>query len=200
MPTEFHDYRSMKIKNSFNIQLASSAVSFKQTLDAAVDALPVDGVSFAKGKSSNPLFSLVHRCCLSDWPGHVNDSSILSHLHIEIEPCFQATQRIDSAQRLRHARLTCHHSESDAANSTVGGAARQPPRFRRYEDIRSRFWWLGLDIDIERHVGQCVPCAQNGRNPPETLIALWKLTDRPWQHLHPTRRNFMRQRATVHIS
>lgn len=49
---------------------------------------------------------------------------------------------------------------------------------------RARMWWPGIDGDIERWVGTCVPCAATRSAPPRAPPAPWPRPQGPWQRLH----------------
>ena len=49
---------------------------------------------------------------------------------------------------------------------------------------RSKFWWSGLDADIEKVSRDCQQCQTYSRNPAKAPLSQWEIPTRPWSRVH----------------
>ena len=49
---------------------------------------------------------------------------------------------------------------------------------------RSRFWWPGIDADIERICNECSTCSQNAKNQSKNPLSVRDFPSGPWQRIH----------------
>lgn len=52
------------------------------------------------------------------------------------------------------------------------------------EEARIRFWWPGMSVAIEHHIGACAVCASQRATPPRTPLTPWPFPAQPWHRVH----------------
>ncbi|XP_063357876.1 uncharacterized protein K02A2.6-like [Cydia amplana] len=149
-------------------------VSFLNFLDGNIKPVSFDDIK--KATAADDVLMTVSKYMRSGWPRKIDCSAIKPYFLCKSDlewhnGCLFRGHRIVIPAVFRDRMLEELHSAHFGVVKTKSAA-------------RSRFWWPGIDGDIERWVGACSVCAVQRAAPPRAAPAAWPRPATAWERIH----------------
>lgn len=151
-----------------------SDTSYLKFLDSNVAPITLENIK--KATSEDSTLNTVINYMNHGWPRKINCQYIAPYFHCKAElegenGCLFRGLRVVIPTIYRSRLLKELHAGHLGVVKSKGLA-------------RSRFWWPGIDKDIEQWVGSCATCISVRSAPPRAAPAPWPAETEPWTRLH----------------